>query len=768
MDIISFNEAATANERIERFNASPDSNYGILTQPKVIGAGETVRIESGRQAVLADMVVRGDLVIEAGADVLMLAGEGYSKLVGERLDALDSSTVKLTGDQIISGAKTFASSLKVPSPIDNNDVANKQYVDAYIDRTKLDGIEEGATADQTAEEIKIAYESNADTNALTDSLLTLLTTNKVKDITTDALNNKLVITYTDDTVANLDMNDIITDVHVSGAELDATTNTLILTSSVDGADVVVNLSDYVTSGSLTTALDNHYTKDESDTNFEPKNENIQSHISSTENPHGVTKAQVGLENVDNTSDLDKPISTATQSALDLKADDDVVVKLIGDETVEGIKTFTSSPIVPTPTEEFQVATKEYVDAHAGGGVGSSDLVSLSDVALGIIEDGDSLVYDSATGKWVNKTATAGGTGITYTQSTTEPLDPAEGDEWFDLNEGVLYKRVSDGTSHIWLDITGASYSNVAGLKYVWEDESSRNLQADIVIGNQGFQKDNYTVYEYSAVAGWFELYKTSPDVVSGKSAYQSYLDTTTDDPKMSEAEWIDSLNGGAGLTEDDQAKLDKIETIETKIEDIEEELTEIYTKDDINSLLQDTNVEGLSTLSSPKLNTEVLTEFRHPVSGKPIYTKTIDFGALPNNTTKNVAHGVVNTEEVWIDESRTYVRDSAGTTFPISFPHPTNIAWVWYSRADKTNVTIVNGADRTTYTAIVTILYTKTTDTSESPVRKVGGDGNSSGGFNPDEDIVLSAGKGVVMTSENGTMYKLYIDNDGRLTTEAI
>ena len=46
--------------------------------------------------------------------------------------------------------------------------------------------------------------------------------------------------------------------------------------------------------------------------------------------------------------------------------------------------------------------------------------------------------------------------------------------------------------------------------------------------------------------------------------------------------------------------------------------------------------------------------------------------------------------------------------------------------------------------------------------------GGSGGGLNPDEDIKLSAGKGVVMTSVNGTMYKLYIDNDGRLTTEAI
>lgn len=38
------------------------------------------------------------------------------------------------------------------------------------------------------------------------------------------------------------------------------------------------------------------------------------------NPHNVSKVDLSLGNVDNTSDLDKPISTATQAALDLKYD----------------------------------------------------------------------------------------------------------------------------------------------------------------------------------------------------------------------------------------------------------------------------------------------------------------------------------------------------------------------------------------------------------------------------------------------------------------
>jgi hypothetical protein len=38
-------------------------------------------------------------------------------------------------------------------------------------------------------------------------------------------------------------------------------------------------------------------------------------------PTGITKSDVGLANVDNTSDANKPVSTATQTALDLKVDE---------------------------------------------------------------------------------------------------------------------------------------------------------------------------------------------------------------------------------------------------------------------------------------------------------------------------------------------------------------------------------------------------------------------------------------------------------------
>lgn len=85
---------------------------------------------------------------------------------------------------------------------------------------------------------------------------------------------------------------------------------------------------------------------------------LTAHIGDTGNPHAVTKAQVGLGNADNTSDLNKPVSTATQTALNLKAD-------------LASPTFTGVPAAPTAapgTNTTQVATTAFVTtAIAGSG-----------------------------------------------------------------------------------------------------------------------------------------------------------------------------------------------------------------------------------------------------------------------------------------------------------------------------------------------------------------------------------------------------------------
>lgn len=61
---------------------------------------------------------------------------------------------------------------------------------------------------------------------------------------------------------------------------------------------------------------------------------LAAHTNRVDNPHVVTKDQVGLGNVDNTSDANKPISTATQTALNLKAN-------------LASPSFTGNPLAPT-------------------------------------------------------------------------------------------------------------------------------------------------------------------------------------------------------------------------------------------------------------------------------------------------------------------------------------------------------------------------------------------------------------------------------------
>ncbi len=55
------------------------------------------------------------------------------------------------------------------------------------------------------------------------------------------------------------------------------------------------------------------------------------------------------------------VTSAIQTQLDAKVAD------TGNETIAGVKTFSSSPIVPTPTTDMQASTKKYVDDNAGSG-----------------------------------------------------------------------------------------------------------------------------------------------------------------------------------------------------------------------------------------------------------------------------------------------------------------------------------------------------------------------------------------------------------------
>ena len=105
----------------------------------------------------------------------------------------------------------------------------------------------------------------------------------------------------------------------------------------------------------------------------------------------LNKNDVGLNNVDNTSDLNKPISTATQTALD------TTVKLIGNETIAGIKTF-SSNIVGNITGNAATATKLATArsiALAGDVTGSVTFDGSANVTLAATVANDSHTHEFA-------------------------------------------------------------------------------------------------------------------------------------------------------------------------------------------------------------------------------------------------------------------------------------------------------------------------------------------------------------------------------------
>ena len=103
---------------------------------------------------------------------------------------------------------------------------------------------------------------------------------------------------------------------------------------------------------------------------------LSGHAASKTNPHGVTKAQVGLGNVNNTSDLNKPVSNAVAAELAKKANaEDVYTKTEVDKKIAGIdipdggganvdlSNYLSKDNTEayTPSSDYNPATKKYVD-----------------------------------------------------------------------------------------------------------------------------------------------------------------------------------------------------------------------------------------------------------------------------------------------------------------------------------------------------------------------------------------------------------------------
>ena len=106
---------------------------------------------------------------------------------------------------------------------------------------------------------------------------------------------------------------------------------------------------------------------------------IDTHIADTSNPHSTTATHVGLGNVDNTADADKPISTATQTALDGKAD------LSGSPGQIPIAQVPVSSIDHADIQNVGTNTHAQIDTHIAN-TSNPHGVDATDVGLGNVDN----------------------------------------------------------------------------------------------------------------------------------------------------------------------------------------------------------------------------------------------------------------------------------------------------------------------------------------------------------------------------------------------
>ena len=98
------------------------------------------------------------------------------------------------------------------------------------------------------------------------------------------------------------------------------------------------------------------------------------------------------------------------------------------------------------------------------------------------------------------------------------------------------------------------------------------------------------------------------------------------------------------------------------------------------------------------------------VDGSTLYKKTIDFGTLPNATSKKVAHNISDLRSIIKIET---VATTGENFFPLPFlGTETNLNITFY--ANKTNILISAPIDRSSYSAYVTLYYVKSTTSTTS------------------------------------------------------
>lgn len=254
----------------------------------------------------------------------ILIHKGASSLKGLTIGT-GNSVLKNIGSQTISGVKTFSSSPLVIAPTNDADIANKMYADATASNA-----ESGVTAGVTSQ----YYRGDKTWQTLGASVVGLGDVDNTSDL------DKPVSTYLSTALSGKQDMILATtiDQYYRG---DKTWQTLDKSSI--GLTQVDNTSDIDKEISTLTHAALAEKQDSLGTGelFQYyRGDKIWTTLSS---------GSVGLGNVNNTSDSNRPISSNEELALTNKATQSESVLLTGDQTVAGIKTFSGSPKIGSST-----------------------------------------------------------------------------------------------------------------------------------------------------------------------------------------------------------------------------------------------------------------------------------------------------------------------------------------------------------------------------------------------------------------------------------
>lgn len=178
---------------------------------------------------------------------------------------------------------------------------------------------------------------------------------------------------------------------------------------------------------------------------------IDDHIRDFNNPHKVTKDQIGLGNVDNTSDMNKPISIATQMALDKKAD------VHHSHTMTDITNLENLPII----KGFVTMLSELPESTTGG----DKYIVCTQVGSGNTRY-TLLEFDGATGTWKQKLLTTGGIAAVI-----------DGDVWELTSKGIKRVLDADDYKYFYDKVWGETKDLVQSIE--WDDTISNKIRLKV-------------------------------------------------------------------------------------------------------------------------------------------------------------------------------------------------------------------------------------------------------------------------------------------------